>query len=430
MSKYFKYSNNLLNIIWGLIYLTCFINCSVYAKSTYNKTVNANNNIDNIVINTSPLINNIQLQGRILPLDTIDISAATNAKVENIYIQLGQKVTKGQLLLELKSDQLDIDIRNATETLIRAEMDFNKKSTWLNSNDVFQAQQANLKSKLNYQRSKDIYVQNKLLFEQGIISHNELEQSKITYKDAELNLELSDRNLKQTIAQGDQTQIELLKLALENAKAKLEILQNIKNKLTIRSPIDGVILRADHKDKTHKNTNFLSIVAIGQNVASGENLLAIGNLNGFAVNVQANEQIVQEIKLNQKVNVSIPAIKSTNANIIFDGLVTAIDAQPNNPENNSAPPKYNIKIITNYDHNQHNIFLGMTAKIDFKLIEKPATILIPFTSINYNGSNQAMVLKINNNNIEEQIVTLGKSSSDQIEVLKGLKTGDTIKRIA
>ncbi len=412
------------------IYITYCICCSIHAQPIDTEVIN---NTDRLVITPSSFINNIQLQGRVLPLDTIEISAATNAKVEKVHVQLGEKVVQDQILLELKSDQLDIDMRNATETLIRAEIDYNKKSSWINSNDVFQAQQANMKSKLNFQRAKDIYTQNKLLFEQGIISYNELEQSKISYQDAKLNSELADRNLKQTLAQGDQTQIELLKLALENAKAKLEILQSIKDQLTVKAPIDGVILRVDNKEKSNKNNNFLSIVAIGQNVSTGENLLAIGNLNGFAVNVQANEQIIQEIKLNQKVNVTLPAIKSSHSTIIFDGVVTAIDAQPSNLENNSTPPKYNIKIVANYNNHEHNIFLGMTAKIDFNLIEKPSAILIPFTSISYNANNQATVLKINpskNNKAETQIVTLGKSSSERIEVLHGLEAGDIIKKIA
>lgn len=377
-----------------------------------------------LIVESQNLISKINLNGHILPLSTIDISAPTNAKVENIYVQLGQKVKQGQLLLELRSDQLDMDIRNATESQIRAEIEYNKKQAWLNSDDVFQAKQANLKNKLNYQRASDVYTQNKILHKQGIISQNELEQSEINYNDAKLNLELSSRHLQQIIRQGDDIQLKLLKLSLDNARAKLNILNNIKEKLSIRSPINGVILRANKRSKENNNSNVLSLISEGQNIATGENILAIGNLTGFAVNIQANEQVVQTIKLNQKVMVKIPALQN---NTEFEGIVTAIDAQPNNSENTSQPPKYNITIHSDYDSNEHNIFLGMTAKISFDLIEQENALTIPFTSITYKDKQPYAVNWHDQSLIK---ISLGKTSIDKIEVTSGLKAGDIIQKNA
>lgn len=376
-----------------------------------------------LTIQESPLVSSIQLQGHVMPLDTIDIAAPTNAKISTIYIQLGEKIKKNQKILELKSDQLEIDIRNATEMLIRAEIDYNKKKSWQESDDVFQAKQSHMKNKLSFKRSDEIFKQNKLLYKQGIISHNELQQSEIAHKEAKYNLELSDRHLKRTFDQGDATQIKLLKLALENAQAKLDILNNIKQQLNITSPIDGVILRAKEQDKINKNNRFISI---GQSVSTGENLIAIGNLNGFTVDINANEQIVQNIKLNQQVTIQLPALLENN---IYTGIITAIDAQPNNSDLN-IPPKYNIKILANDNkinpqNIQNKIFLGMTAKINFDLVEKEKSLLIPFASINYDNNNQAYVIDNHNQHIN---ITLGKSTHDKIEVLTGLKPGDIIKQ--
>lgn len=395
-----------------------FLFCSLLNAANIYSSENKN---QFLTIEESPLISAIQLQGHVMPLNTIDVAAPTNAKISQVYVQLGQKIKKNQKILELKSDQLEIDIRNATEMLIRAEMDYNKKTSWQESDDVFQAKQSHIKNKLSFKRSEEIFKQNQLLYKQGIISLNELQQSEISYKDAKSNLELSDRHLKRTIDQGDATQIKLLKLALENAQAKLDILNSIKQQLDITSPIDGVILRAKEQDKTNKNNRFIST---GQSVSTGENLLTIGNLNGFAVNINANEQIVQNIKLNQEVSIQLPALAENNT---YTGIVTAIDAQPNNNDQNT-PPKYNIKIlaqnINNKINSENKIFLGMTAKINFDLVEKDKSLLIPFASINYDNNNQAYVLDNHNNHIN---ITLGKSTNSNIEVLSGLHTGDIIQ---
>lgn len=375
-----------------------------------------------ITIKPTPLVSNIQLQGRIMPLDTIDISAPTNAEIDKVFVQLGQNIKKNQKIIELKSDQLEIDIRNAKENLIRTKIEFNKRYSWLNSDEVFQAKQSNIKNELNFKRTKEIYNQNKILYKQGIISQNELEQSEISYQDAELNLELSNRHLKQIINQGDETQLELLKLSLENAKAKLEILENIKQRLVISSPIDGVILKAVNQDKSTKTSGFLPI---GKNINSGENILSIGNLNGFAVKVHANEQVIKNISLKQKVNIKIPALEN---NKTFIGAVVAIDAQPNNSDNSNTPPKYDLKIISENSDKEDNIFLGMTAKISFDLVEKEDTILIPFTSIAYNNQNQAYVTEFKTNRLKT--ITLGKTTKNKIEVIAGLKPGDLINRTA
>lgn len=387
------------------------INNFAYEKSETNK----------LTIKQSDLINEIQLQGRVLPLETVDITASTNAYIEKIHVQLGEHVKTGQALIDLKSDQLEIDIRNAQEALIRSEIEYNKKESWLRSDDVFQAKQSNLKNKLSYQRALEVYNQNQKLHKQGIISQNELEQSEMYYNDAKLNLELSNRHLQQIINKGDDTQLQLHKLALDNARARLEILENIKQKLKIKSPINGVVLRASSKDSDNKNDNFGKLVATGKKVTTGENLLAIGNLAGFAVNVEANEQIVQSVHLNQQVNIAIPALKESNS---FTGIITAIDAQPNNSDNKSSPPKYNIKINSTTNKNTNNIFLGMTARINFNIIERKDTILIPFASITYQGNTP--YVKNWSDNSKRQ-VKLGRTSKDKIEVISGLSDKDIIQ---
>jgi HlyD family secretion protein len=383
---------------------------------------NPSEELNHIVVTTAPLVSKVQLYGRIVPLDIVNLSASTIARIDKIYVQLGQKVEKDQLLLELTSDQLDIDIRNAKEILIRSQMEFNKKQSWQNSDEVFQAKQSNAKYKLNFKRAEDTYTQNKLLFKQGIISHNELEQSAVTYNDAKLNLDVSNRHLNQILNQGNAIQLNLLQLALDNAQAKLDILENIKNKLSIKSPIAGVILRANNPEKINKNTPFL---ALGQNVSSGENLLAIGNFNGFAINIYANEQIIQHVQLNQAVQITIPALTTNNS---YNGIITAIDAQPKDNDTTVAPPTYNIRVVADNSQIAHKIFLGMTSKISFDIIEQEKAILVPFSSIAYNEHNQAYV--INYKDKTKHLVTLGKTAQNKIEIVDGLKSGDIILKSA
>lgn len=412
MGKRIRYYKKIILIAYVLIYSNFVLS-------------NPTDDINQLIVTPSPLVSKIQLYGRIAPLDIVNIPVPTNAKIEQIYVQLGQKVEKDQLLMALSSDQLDIDIRNAKEIFIRSQIEFNKKQTWLNSDEVFQAKQSNIKNKLNFKRSEEIYKQNQLLFKQGIISHNELEQSAITYQDAKLNLSLSERHLTQTINQGNEDQLNLLKLALENAQAKLDILENIKLKLSVKAPVAGIILRANNSEKTTKTNSFLTF---GQNVTLGESLLAIGNLNGFAVNISANEKIIQDLQINQTVQINIPALINNNT---YSGVIAAIDAQPKDNDNTNGPPSYNIKIIANDANNtiiNQKIFLGMTTKISFDLIEKNNSILVPFSSIAYNEQNQPYV--VNYKDKTKHLVKLGKTTQDKIEIIDGLKSGDMILKSA
>ncbi len=382
-----------------------------------------NNNSPTITVQRSKISIPVELSGRISPLDTIDLSAATNAQITEVYVKLGQKVTKDQPLLKLKSDQLEIDIRNAKETLIRSELDYNNKKSWSQSDEVFQAEQAKVKHKLSMQTALDLYNQNQKLYKQGIIARSELEQSKINYNEAKLNHELSTRHLKQIIAQGNDTQISLMQLNYENAKAKMELLEQVKEKLLVKAPIDGVILKPHNNstDKSNKTNNFL---AVGYTATTGENLLAIGNLQGFTVAIAANEQIIQHLTLDEKVNITIPAL---NNNVIYSGTIAAIDAQPNNADNLSSPPLYNVKVTSSATDPKNNIYLGMTAKINFELVEKPNSLLIPFNMISYKN-NQPYVLKQDaSKRFQIRFLELGQTTADKIEVLSGLKDGDTIK---
>ena len=66
-------------------------------------------------------IDNLELSGELKPYLQTEIFSRINGLVKNRYVELGQKVKKGQILAEIDTPDLDAEAASAKSALISAE---------------------------------------------------------------------------------------------------------------------------------------------------------------------------------------------------------------------------------------------------------------------------------------------------------------------
>ena len=344
----FKKNISLLIIV--LLIFISFVGCS---KPKENKEVSESKKVVTTKkISTSDLLEKYSTIGLASANKTYNLVGQTGAEVKKVYVKVGQKVRKDQNLFGLDSD---VTKRNAENS---------KKAS------LTQLQQA----KLAYEDALENYNKNKELYEQGVISKKNFDTIKLDLSNKKLALENAQTNYNNTVKNLD---------------------EEIDSK-TIKSPIDGLVVS--------NNINK-------EDVLNGQKAMSIMDLKNIKVKAQVSSEIINKIKVGQKVKLS------------FDELDKNIDANISQISYIGNNASYPIEI--DIENENLEIKPGMYCDIDIILNTHKEVISIPKNSL-LNEDGKAYVFINNKGKAEKRYLDLGKDISGEVIVKKGLKIGQDL----
>lgn len=197
--------------------------------------------------------------------------------------------------------------------------------------------------------------------------------------------------------------------AKTNYEAQQKSVNQLKQQLektTITAPFSGVI------------DEILS--EQGQVVAPGMNqLFRIINLSNMYVDAEIPENYITNIKVGTKVNVYFPVLNDT---IISEVRQVGNYINPNNRT-------FKIEIAIN--NQEKMVKPNMTALLSINDYVNDSTLVLPIALLSENAEGEKYVYAIkkdskNRKYADKRTVTLGKLQNGMVEILEGIKAGDTI----
>jgi Cu(I)/Ag(I) efflux system membrane fusion protein len=187
------------------------------------------------------------------------------------------------------------------------------------------------------------------------------------------------------------------------SEADLQILRqegHIRQYLTLRSPVNGVVL-----DKS---------VIQGQRFMAGETLYRIADLSRVWMLADVFEQELAMIHTGQTATIRIEAYPDE----IFTGEVTFIYPTVN-PETRTA------KVRIELPNPQELLKPAMYGKVEFVSIQRKDRVLaVPESAVLDAGTRQSVLVDLGEGRFETRLVRLGKHANGYVEVLDGLKAGE------
>ncbi len=227
------------------------------------------------------------LSGKITPVEEVNVVPKVPGKVTSVNLEIGQKISKGQVLFNL--DQTDL--LNAVKT---AEAGYNSALANLRKTEE-QVENA----KVNYERMKSLY-------NEGAISKQQFEQAELS---------ASTTSVEVVRAQAEQSRV-----ALENARANLA-------DTTVTSPISGIVTAVN--------------ISQGEMASSAVAAVTIANLDKVVIETNVSEYLINKVKVGDTVDISIKSAEKKD----FKGKITALS-----PATAGEAMTYPIKIeIENKD---------------------------------------------------------------------------------
>lgn len=160
-------------------------------------------------------------------------------------------------------------------------------------------------------------------------------------------------------------------------------------------------------------------IDLGQYLTPGTAIVTLQELDPIYMDFNLPQQSLSQIKVGQKINVK----NDTYPGRAFDGKITAI-----NPKVDAATR--NIAVRAELSNTDHALLPGMYATADIAIGQAEQFVTLPQTAITYNpyGNTVFIVQEKDKDNltVQQTFVTVGETRGDQVQIIKGVKEGDTV----
>jgi RND family efflux transporter MFP subunit len=321
-----------------------------------------------------PMTESVYASATVQPDSLYQAYSVATGILEKIWVEEGDKVSKGDSLLQISNTSPEMNKENARLALELAQKNYTGTSAVLNSiKDEIQAAILQLANdSINYYRQKKLWDQNI--------------GSKVEFDNKKLAFELSRNRLDALKKKFDQTKNELetqLRQAENNYRSSL----TNTNDFTITSKINGTVYAL------YKN--------LGEIVNTIEPVATLGMTDRFVVELLVDEVDIIKLRTGQKVYITLDSYGET----VFEGTVNKI--YPRKDERSQT-----FKVEATFNKPPKTLYPGLSGEGNIVISETKEALVIPKTYL-ING-NTVLTDK------GETRVTLGLENMAMVEILDGI----------
>lgn len=320
------------------------------------------------------LVSTLEISGVLVPLQSVDISSKLTGKVVSLWFNVGSAVKAGDTLIQLDTDTLSTQLRQAQASLQSAEAAAESAQS-----------QASL-SKINLDAAQKLYDRTKILYEAGAVAQSQMDD--ITDK---LNIA---QNQYENASGPAQAQAQA---AISTALANINNYQVQIDSATIRSPIDGLL--------TSRNVN------VGQVVSTGVAVISIVDTSTLKLKSTVNQELLPLLSVGQEMDVTIDSYPDYR----LKGTMSSLG-----PIAVSTGEVFPLEVTIN---NSAGLSAGLSARA--AVITTVKGIVVPASAVTQGGGD-SYVYVINDNTVSKRVVKVGLKNDQEAQIIKGLNPGEQV----
>ena len=338
----------------------------------------------------------IRVTGQVQPMTTIQISPLEGGVVQEIVTEEGSKVKKGDVILILSNESLDLQILNSEAEL--AEKENLLRNTMISmEQQKLSVKQEMLQLRVEVRRSKRAFESARELYAEKLISREEWLKAEEDYMLASDRLALVKTRAKQDSLYRA-VEIEQMSESLNNMRLNMRMIRKRKDNLTIKAPIDGELGLLD--------------VALGQSIAAGVKVGQINNLDSYKIEALVDEHYIDRV-------VAGLEAQFERQNESYGTVIRKVY-----PEVRDGKFKTDFKFS---GEQPANIRTGQTYYLNLQLGQSEEALLIPRgTFYQKTGGRWVYVVSPDGSQAVKREIRIGRQNPQYYEVLEGLEPGERV----
>jgi HlyD family secretion protein len=354
-----------------------------------------------VPIERGDIARSVVATGKIEPRAKVEVKSKASGIVKRIFLDYGDWVKAGQVLVELDKEELEARVREAKATLLAAEAAEQAAQASYERNKV-EAEGPDLPFlKTGMERARKLH-------QDGLIARALLEDAEKAYQMA-LNKQMTAlRNV--SVARAEiaraSAQVAQTRAALDRAE------EDLRNS-TIVSPMNGLVLSRD----VEVGDAVSSILVLGSQATL---VMTLGDVSDVYVLGKVDEADIGKVYIGQPARIVVESFKDKK----FQGKVTKISPLGVEKDNVTT---FEVRVSI---HNPGGeLKAAMTANAEIILEEKTGVLLVREGAIVYDADRKASVEvpdPVAPTGKRKVSVQLGISNGIKTELIAGLNEGDRV----
>jgi HlyD family secretion protein len=393
---------NILYIVGGLVLVTTLI---IIGKNRSRGELEVN--VGKVEKRT--IISTVSANGKIRPEAEVKISADVSGEITELYVQEGDTVKEGQLLLKINPD-LYITSRDRARAGV---------STSQSSLKTSQAQLTQAKARMIEQDA--VYRRSEQLYNDKVLSQAEYDAAQSAYAIAKSEVTAAEQRVAAS------------RFGIDNSNATLSEANKALGRTSIYAPSDGIV-SALNNEKGER--------VVGTAQMAGTEIMVISNFDNMEVIVDVNENDILQVKRGDTALVEVDAYSDRK----FKGIVTEISRSAKNANGMqlSADQVTNFEVKIRLLKISYEDLLavstapflpGMSANVEIQTSVKTDILCLPIEAVGTRDLDSStgaedeldeVVFAIENGKAVKLIVKTGIQDSRYIEMTSGLKDGQEV----
>ncbi len=344
-------------------------------------------------VERGPIRSLISTNGKIEPVENFEAHSPVPTTVKRLYVKEGDRVGKGQLLLQLDDADLRSQAARAQAQMKGAQADEAGISDGGTREEVLTLDSQLLKARTLRDYDRQNLDALRRLEQQGAASEGEVKQAQDQLQRSQADLTLLEQKQKDRYSQP-----EVAKVQAQGAEAQAaySAAEDALQKSTVRAPFDGVVYSLPVKQ--------------GAYVQTGDLLLQVGNLSKMLVRTFVDEPDIGRLAPGQKIEVTWDAVPGR----IWNGTVGTI------PSMVKLHGARNVGEVTcTLDNGDRRLLPNVNVGVMIITAEHSDVLTLQREAVHMDGM-KPYVYEVVNGELKRQDVEISLQNLTRVEITGGL----------
>jgi RND family efflux transporter MFP subunit len=373
-----------------------------------------------------------------------DIYPGIEGTIEQIFVEEGQRVEKGQILVLFSKDRLltsreqmeaEVASKRALLALAEEKLREGKNAVEARNLEIQKAEAELSQAQAEFDNVSQIYSNKQRLFEAGGVSEGELQALQTRFISAQMELSRAEKDLEirqigfrdqdilsagWDVPTDEQQRLQMLtrintgmlvaerrvaQAELGAASAELRRIMMMLDDTAVKAPIDGIV--------------GMRFVEIGEKADRDTLLLTLFNTDTVYAQVEVAEADLLKLQVGQEAELLFEGGQQRTAAGRVELISPYID-----------PKARTARVRVRLDNSEGTYIPGMFARIRISTGDAEEQVTIPLQAIVTNSetlpAGKALVFVVRNSRVFRREVNQGQREGDRVVILSGMEAGEAI----
>lgn len=332
-------------------------------------------------------VRSVEAVGSLFAYDEVTVSSEAEGRVEQVLVDVGDRVGKGQVLARVSPVELQLSVDQQQAALRQARARLGLRESEGELKDVRDAAEVK-KAAADLADAEQKYKRAQSLLETGVIARQVFDEADAKYKAARATYDLAVQ------------QVENLRASMQQTQATLNLASKRLRDTSIRAPFAGHVKSRE--------------VTVGQYLKIQTPVMTIVNLDPLRVRLNVPEKMSPWVRVGREVRLQLEAFPGRE----FTGRISRI-----NPAVEEKTRTFEIEALV--ANPRAELKPGSFVKSTIQSDKVDSILTIPYSAATYLfGAYKVFVL--DGAKVREREVKLGDRLGDRVEILEGLKLEDAL----